>query len=57
MRYVDYYGNYSYADEWVQAAFDERKTNFDNGNGNFQLWRRPFSHIKPEDFHGLVVTS
>ena len=28
-----------------------------DGNGNFQLWRRPFSHIKPEDFHGLVVTS
>ena len=27
------------------------------GNGDFQLWRRPFSHIKPEDFHGLVVTS
>ena len=27
------------------------------GNGDFQLWRRPFSHIRPEDFHGLVVTS
>lgn len=36
MRYVDYYGNYSYADEWVQAAFEERKTDFKNGDGNFK---------------------
>lgn len=35
-RYVDYYGNYSYADAWVQSAFEGSKTDFDRGDANFK---------------------
>ena len=33
--YYDYYGDYSYADSIVLAAFDKTKTSFTNGNVDF----------------------
>lgn len=35
-QYVDYYGNFTYADHWIQAAFNGGKTNLDAFNGDFQ---------------------
>jgi hypothetical protein len=37
-QYVDYYGSFSYADHWIQAAFDGSNTDLDNGNGNFEYY-------------------
>lgn len=37
-HYVNYYGSFSYADQWIQAAFDGGKTSLDKGNGNFQYY-------------------
>ncbi|CAJ1967370.1 unnamed protein product [Cylindrotheca closterium] len=35
-RYVDYYGNFTYADHWIQAAFNGGRTDLADSNGNFE---------------------
>lgn len=37
VKFRDYYGQSNYANEWVTAAFDGRKTEFKNGNSDFGL--------------------
>jgi hypothetical protein len=37
-KFYEYYGEFDYADKWVQAAFDGKATTFSNGNANFQLY-------------------
>ena len=34
----DYYGKPTYAHEWIEAAYDGRKTNLSNGNADFSLY-------------------
>eukprot|EP00978_Attheya_sp_CCMP212_P024300 scaffold76138_cov53-Attheya_sp.AAC.1 len=34
-KFVDYYGSFDYANQWVLAAFESKKTDFKNGNANF----------------------
>ncbi|CAJ1931944.1 unnamed protein product [Cylindrotheca closterium] len=34
-KFVNYYGEYDYADKWIQAAFFEKSTSFDRGNIDF----------------------
>jgi hypothetical protein len=35
-QFVNYYGSYSYADDWIQAAFEGHSTDLEAGNGNFK---------------------
>mmetsp|Transcript_33646 Transcript_33646/g.81553 ORF Transcript_33646/g.81553 Transcript_33646/m.81553 type:complete len:577 (+) Transcript_33646:1438-3168(+) len=35
-RYVEYYGNFTYADHWIQAAFNGGRTDLADSNGNFE---------------------
>lgn len=35
LKFVNYYGTFDYADEWITAAFTGGQTNFDNGDGDF----------------------
>jgi hypothetical protein len=37
-QFVNYYGSFSYADHWIQTAFDGSNTALDNGNGNFEFY-------------------
>lgn len=37
-KFVDYYGQFDYADRWVTAALAGSTTNFDNGNAAFSLY-------------------
>ena len=32
MKFYDYYGEYDYADKWIEAAFQGVATDFTNGN-------------------------
>lgn len=34
----DYYGKPTYAHEWIEAAYEGRKTNLSNGNADFSLY-------------------
>lgn len=36
--FVAYYGNYSYADHWIKAAFKGDRTDLENGNANFRKY-------------------
>jgi hypothetical protein len=36
-KFVNYYGAFDYGDQWIQAAFDQKATNFDNGNVDFSV--------------------
>jgi hypothetical protein len=36
-KFVKYYGASDYGNKWVEAAFDEETTHFDNGNGDFEM--------------------
>jgi len=38
LKFRKYYGSLSYADDWIEAAFEGRTTNFANGNANFHLY-------------------
>jgi hypothetical protein len=33
-KFFQYYGNFDYADKWIEAAFFSQQTNFQNGRGN-----------------------
>jgi len=37
-KFVNYYGQSDYANQWILAAFNSTDTNFDNGNANFGLY-------------------
>ena len=37
-KYLDYYGESDYGNQWILAAFDGSRTNFDNGNADFTLY-------------------
>eukprot|EP00980_Cylindrotheca_fusiformis_P014668 scaffold3987_cov134-Cylindrotheca_fusiformis.AAC.18 len=39
--FVEYYGNFSYADHWIQAAFEGGTTNLDEANGDFRHYGYP----------------
>jgi hypothetical protein len=34
-KFVEYYGAFDYADQWVLAAFESKNTDFKRGNANF----------------------
>jgi hypothetical protein len=34
-KFVNYYGDFSYADDFIQAALNGAETNFENGNADF----------------------
>ena len=34
-KFVNYYGRFDYADNWIQAAFSGSRTDFTNGNQDF----------------------
>lgn len=34
-KFASYYGEYDYGDKWIQAAFHQTRTSFDNGNIDF----------------------
>lgn len=34
-RFLDFYGDFDYADEWIKAAFSGTSTGFPNGNADF----------------------
>jgi hypothetical protein len=37
-KFVDYYGEYDYADQIITAAFNGGKTNLKNGNNDFSVY-------------------
>lgn len=37
-KFYEYYGQYDYAHQWVQSAFDGIPTSFDRGNADFTLY-------------------
>jgi hypothetical protein len=37
-KFVDYFGEFEYADKWVSAAFEGGNTEFDRGNADFSLY-------------------
>jgi hypothetical protein len=56
-KFVTYYGDFSYADDFIQAALDGRKTNFDRGNVNFTnvgFAGRGGEYCQP--FHAIICT-
>jgi hypothetical protein len=34
-KFMDYYGEFDYADQWITAAGDGASTDFENGNADF----------------------
>ena len=40
-KFVNYYGEFDYADQWVQSAYDTTLTVFDNGNADFRNYYTP----------------
>lgn len=36
-KFVKYYGEFDYGDQWIQAAFEKKSTNFENGNMDFSV--------------------
>lgn len=34
-KFLKYYGEYDYADKWIQAAFMQQRTSFERGNFDF----------------------
>ena len=34
-KFLNYYGEYDYADKWIQAAFYQESTSFERGNIDF----------------------
>ena len=34
-KFYDYYGSFDYANQWVQAAVEGKRTTFQNGNADF----------------------
>jgi hypothetical protein len=37
-KFIDYYGEFNYADQWITAAGDGVSTEFDNGNADFRKY-------------------
>lgn len=40
-KFINYYGEFDYAEQWIQAALDGTLTNFDNGNADFRKYASP----------------
>ena len=37
-KFYQYYGVFDYGDQWIQAAFEKKTTQFSNGNADFSAY-------------------
>lgn len=47
LKFRTYYGAADYADQWIQAASEGRRTDFSHGNADFRMYEEEGKYGKP----------